>query len=114
MNDRQISITGVMHARLVAEAVRRGNGERSRGDLVDIVEEALAGGDWNDSLESARANRVVAVSCSRNDHRRKPERTKIMINDGTVATKIRALDAAQRSGTIDRAINRALDEAGVP
>jgi hypothetical protein len=111
----QVSITGATHARLVAEAERRGNGVRSMGAIVGIVEEALAGGDWADSLEAARANRISAVSHPRGERIASPKRlTLTLADDSQIFERLRAHGTTGRKRVVDRAINLALDAAGAP
>ena len=109
----QVSVTGATHARLIAEAERRGNGARSKGAIVAIVEEALAGGDWNDSLEKARANRIRAVSHPRGSRVASPKRLTLTLSDDSqIFERLRVHGTTGRKRVIDRAINLALDAAG--
>ena len=100
----QVSVTGQTYARLSAEAQRRG------GSIRDVVEAALAGDDWIDSLDAAHANRRRAVSHSRAARTTSPKRVTFTIANGRVAEQI----AAASTSEVDRAIDRALDAAGAP
>jgi hypothetical protein len=111
----QVSVTGRTHARLVAEAERRGNGTRSMGAIVEIVEQALAGDDWAASLEKARANRIAAVSHSRGKRVASPKRLTLTLSDDSqIFERLRAYGTTGRKRAVDRAVNLALDAVGAP
>ena len=99
----QVSVRGTTYARLSDEAKRR-------GDSVTSLVEAALEGDWNRSLDAARADRRVAVSHSRGIRTQNPKRVTFTIAHGRVAEQI----AAASTDEVDRAIDQALDAAGAP
>lgn len=96
-DSHQVSVSGKTYARLVAESTRRGNGVRTRGGVIAIVEESLAG-DWNGALARTRRIGVTLAAITLN-------------GDSKVIGQLDAIDAPKRTRAIDRAIHRALAPA---